>query len=121
MCLNKLCFIVHSTLLYAATKIMIGSISISIRLHAITMKWKRPIYLPQGYYIHALITQGVCGDKNKTVSIHLQGERTSLTIWNLASVSKCTVKLVALYNYANNDAGISETLISPVTRKLIHN
>ena len=116
----------YSNSFYLATRRMIRSHSVTSGPNYVQLNWTRPNFQPGRYQLKYVCTlKPTCTpgrDVNNyvlTKAQNLTSNATSVTIHNLCPNSICILFLLAVYNPASIDSGITklETTLDEDTRK----
>ena len=111
-------FCVIHVIPYTATKMMIKNLEISVDPYSFFVSWTRPQYLPKEYQYEVSCREW--GEEkwyfNPSTQYH-PSDTVNVLIQNLTSGSICTFKLMAVYNPASIDDGISTIIQTTPTNK----
>ena len=102
----------HITVIHVATTLMIRNISAAAGTDFIDIIWSAPKLLPDSYKVNVtcrLVYNGIEYVRVRLVATPLD---TIVTINNLLPGSRCVFTLLAVYNPASIDDGITRTIFT---------
>ena len=89
----------------AATSLMIPDYNLESSMHFVRITWQFPKYKPQMYKLSASCKQTGVGKYQ--ISITLDSSSTSAEVTGLHPRSVCSINIIAIYNPASIDPGIT--------------
>ena len=103
---------------HTATEMMIKEFTIKANSYSFFVSWTRPQHLPKEYQ-YKVACRLWCMEKQyfNSLTQYLPSDSVEFLMQNLTPGSICTFKLLAVYNPASIDDGISTTINTALTRK----
>lgn len=106
---------------FPATEIMIKNLTIRASEKTFIVKWPAPSLLPH-YYTLKTLCKLMCNQEAYPLPRDtIPGNETSHTLGHVFSWSACSSNLLAVYNPAAIDTGISHTFDTPTAGEIIYN
>lgn len=101
----------------SATAMMIKNLLFTTYHYTISLRWQTPHFLPSVYHLTSTHNYIGCHRTSMHRSDTISSIRTDYIFDNLHPGSQYEIKIVAMYNPASNDPGISRKFSTPITRK----